>query len=239
MQSRLIGTFCACLITSLLTSNLSAATTTYTDQAAFLAALNGPANTLDFDSATAGSLIPSGSTLGGITFSYTFGGSSLAVTDGNQFGGGGPFDTTSGANFLGTDNSDLIIDDDDFSLGFAASNAIGFSVITAEIPGTSFFDDDIQLTAGGTTALLDVDALQTTLGDGSLVFFLGIIDDSASFTGASLNTPGSSGSFLYNLDDITTTSVTVVPLPGAVWLFGSGLAGLLTCTKRKTKHRIG
>ena len=236
MQSRLIGTFCACLVTSLFTNNLSAATTTYTDQAAFLAALNGPANTLDFDSAASGSLIPSGSSLGGITFSYTFGGSSLAVTDGNQFGGGGPFDTTSGTNFLGTDNSDLIIDDDDFNLGFAASNAIGFSVITAEIPGTSFFDDDIQLTAGGTTALLDVDALQTTLSDGSLVFFLGIIDDSASFTGASLATPGSSGSFLYNIDDITTTSAAVVPLPGALWLFGSGLAGLIALNKRKAKQ---
>jgi hypothetical protein len=224
---------------SLFTANLYAATTTYTDQAAFLAALSNPVNTLDFDSTAAGTLIPSGSALGGLTFTYNFGGASLAVTDGNQFGGGGPFDSTSGANFLGTDNSDLLIDDDDFDLSFAASNAIGFSVITAEIPGTSFFDDDIQLTAGGTTALLDVDALQNTLGDGSLVFFIGIIDDSASFTGASLATPGSSGSFIYNIDDITTTSAAVVPIPGAVWLFGSGLAGLLTCTKRKSKHRTG
>ena len=154
----------------------------------------------------------------------------MAVTDGAQFGGGGPFDTTSGANFLGTDSSDLFLDDDDFSMSFAASNAIGFSVVTAEIPGFSLFDDDIQLTVGSTTALLDVGAVQQTLGDGSLVFFLGLIDDSVAFTTASLSTPNSSRSFLYNIDDITTA---VVPLPGALWLFGSGLVGLLAFRSRR------
>lgn len=235
MRSHYLGAFSACLVTSLFSAHLNAATTTYTDQTAFLAALSSPANTLDFDSTAAGTLIPSGSTLGGLSFTYNFGGSSLSVTDGNQFGGGGPFDTTSGANFLGTDNSDLLIDDDDFDLGFAASNAIGFSVITAETPGFSLFDDDIQLTAGGATALLDVNSVQQTLGDGSLVFFLGLIDDSASFTSASLSTPNSSGSFFYNLDDIVTTSA--VPLPGALWLFGSGLAGLIAFSQRKTTHQ--
>ena len=235
MQSHFTGTLCAGVVASLFSAHLYAATTTYTDQATFLAALTSPGNTLDFDSTAAGSLIPTGSALGGLTFTYSFGGSSLVVTDGNQFGGGGPFDTTSGANFLGTDNSDLIIDDDDFDLGFAASNAIGFSVITAETPGFSLFDDDIQLTAGGATALLDVDSVQQTLGDGSLVFFLGLIDDSASFTRASLTTPNSSGSFFYNIDDIVTTSA--VPVPGALWLFCSGLMGLVGFSKRKTTHK--
>lgn len=234
MQSRFTGTFCAGLVTTLFSAHLYAATTTYTDPAAFLAALPGAANRLDFDSSAAGALIPSGSSLGGLTFTYNFGGGSLVATDGNQFGGGGPFDTTSGANFLGTDNSDLIIDDDDFTLDFAASNAIGFSVITAETPGFSLFDDDIQLSVGGTTALLDVDAVQQTLADGSLVFFIGLIDDSASFTTASLSTPNSSDSFFYNIDDIVTTSA--VPVPGALWLFGSGLAGLIALSKRKAKQ---
>lgn len=234
MQSSIIAAFSACFVTVLFTGNLYAATTTYTDEAAFLAALSSPANTLNFDSTAAGTLLASGSVLGGITFTYNFGGGSLAVTDGNQFGGGGPFDTTSGANFLGTDNSDLLIDDDDYGLSFAASNAIGFSVITAEMPGFSLFEDDIQLSAAGTTALLDVNSVQQTLSDGSLVFFLGIIDDSASFTSANLTTPNSSGSFFYNIDDIVTTSV--VPIPGALWLFGSGLMGLIGFSKRSKKQ---
>ncbi len=43
-----------------------ALTTTYTDEAFFLAALPGPASTLDFESVPAGTLIPSGSSLGGV-----------------------------------------------------------------------------------------------------------------------------------------------------------------------------
>ncbi len=207
-----------------------AAPVTYTNQADFLAALPGPASTLDFDSVAAGTLIAPGGAVGGITFSYNFGVTSMAVTDGNQFGGGGPFATTSGSNFLGTDDTDLFLDDDDFGMGFAASNAIGFFVITAETPGVSLFDDDIQLTVGSTTALLDVNAVQQTLSDGALVFFLGIIDDSAAFTSANLSTPNSSGAFLYSLDDITTSAV---PLPAAFWLFGSGLAVLLALRKRR------
>ncbi len=54
---------------------------TYTDSAAFLAALPGPATTVDFDSLASGTLIPSGGSVDGITFSYDFGGVQMAVTD--------------------------------------------------------------------------------------------------------------------------------------------------------------
>jgi len=229
MKARILGAICACLITPL-TGIAHAAIITYTDQVTFLTALPGSASTLDFDSVAAGTLIPSGSAVGGITFSYDFGTTSMAVTDGNQFGGGGPFSTTSGSNFLGTDGSDLLLDDDDFSMSFASSNAIGLFLITAETPGFSIFDNDIQLTVGSTTALLDVSNVQQTLSDGSLVFFLGLIDDSASFTTASLSTPNSSGAFLYNIDDITLAAV---PVPAAFWLFGSGMMGLLALGRRR------
>ena len=47
-----------------------ATTTTYTDSTAFGLALPGPSATLDFEGLAPGTLIPSGSTEGGITFTY-------------------------------------------------------------------------------------------------------------------------------------------------------------------------
>ena len=47
-----------------------AATSTFTDPTAFSAALPNRISTLDFDSETAGTLIPSASSLGDITFTY-------------------------------------------------------------------------------------------------------------------------------------------------------------------------
>jgi hypothetical protein len=66
---------------------------TYTDSAAFLAALPGSAATLDFDSQAVATPIPSGSSLGGITFTYSIAGLTMQVVDN--------FDTTSGSNSLG------------------------------------------------------------------------------------------------------------------------------------------
>lgn len=223
-----LGAVCACVMLYF-SSASNAALVAYTDQSDFMAALTGTSTTLDFDSLTTPTIINSGDTLDGITFTYNFGSTDMVVTDGNQFGGGGPYDTTSGSNFLGTDDADIFLDDDDFTLSFGAANAIGMYFITAEEPGTSIFDNDIQLTAGLGTAFLDVGNVQATLGDGALVFFLGLIDTTGTFSSASIDTPNSSGAFLYNIDDIT---VSAVPLPGALWLFGSGLIGLLALRRR-------
>jgi hypothetical protein len=203
----------------------------YTDEAAFSAALPGPAVVADFDGIAAGTVIPSGGSADGITFSYDFGGVDLIVTDGDQAGGGGPFDTTSPPNFLGTSDFDLLLDGDDLGLGFAAANAIGLFIVTAEVPGVTLFDGDIRLSAGGATASLDVDAVQQTLADGSLVFFLGVVDVAATLTSASLETFGGGGAFLFNVDDI----VTAVPEPGAFALLAPGLA--LLARRFRTSRR--
>lgn len=206
----------------------------YTDAASFLAALPGPATTAGFDGLASGTAIPSGGSADGITFTYDFGGIDLIVTDGTAAGGGGPFDTTSPANFLGTSDFDVLLDGDDLGLGFAASHAIGLFVVTAEVPGSTLFDGDLALAAGGGTALLDVDAVEQTLPDGSLVFFLGVVDVAASFTSASLeNCAVCGGFFTYNVDDI----VTAVPEPGPELLLGAGLA--VGALRRRALVRIG
>lgn len=222
-KPRLLGALCVCVVTTHF-STANAITTTYTDQASFLAALPGPASKLDFESTAAGTTIANGGTTGGITFNYNFGGVSMVVTDGNQFGGGGPFATTSGTNFLGTTDADILQDGDDFTLSVSPVNAIGMFFITAD----TMLDDDITLGAAGTSVGLNTLDAGTDLGDGGIPYFLGIIDDMNTFTTASITTIGG-GFFLYNVDDITTA---VIPLPGALWLFGSGLVGLLAFRRR-------
>jgi hypothetical protein len=200
--------------------------TLYTDSGDFLTALPGAATTASFDSLSSGDTIASGGSADGITFTYAFGGGvELIVTDGTAAGGGGPFDTTSPPNFLGTTDFDVLLDGDDLVLGFSSANAIGLFIITAEDPGVTLFDGDIGLTAGGATAFLDVDAVEQTLSDG-IVFFLGVIDPAAGFTSASLDTYGGGGAFAYNVDDV----VTAVPEPGTALVLGLGL--LILCRLR-------
>lgn len=68
---------------------------------------------LNFDSLAAGTLIPSGSSQGGITFTYSIAGLTMKLTN--------AFSTTSGANSLGlTGGDEAFLDGDAFNLGFAA-----------------------------------------------------------------------------------------------------------------------
>ncbi len=117
----------------------------YTYQATFIAALPGASTTFDFDNATAESVIPSASALGGITFGYSLDGVQLKVS---TVGGG--YSTTSGAQFLGSDDAEILQDGDAVTLSFAAVNAIGLHVISNDV----LEDNDISLTAGGATASL-------------------------------------------------------------------------------------
>jgi hypothetical protein len=169
----------------------------YTDQPTFLAALPGSPITVNFDTAsTADALIASGNALGGITFSYSFGGVSLKVSTVS----GSSYSTTSSPHFLGTDDADILQDGDMISLSFSPVSAIGLYVISND----ALEDNDLTLSAGGGTANLVATAVQGgALGDGSAVYFLGIIDPLASFATATLSTAGN-GEFLYNVDDIVT-----------------------------------
>ena len=185
-------------------------------------------------------IIADGGTVGGITFNYTFGppppsAPQLAITDGAAFGGGGPFDTTSSPNFLGTTDGDVLLDGDNFDLSFAAANALGMFFITS--PGDPMFDGDILLSAGALTASLEAAAVEETLPDGGVVYFLGLIDTTASFTNASVSTIGG-GFFFYNVDDITTA---VVPEPGTFVMLAVGLTflGVRSRSNRELTHRSG
>jgi hypothetical protein len=186
----------------LATLSAAAAPAIYTQQSAFVAALPGPATVLTFDSTNPDSLIPSGFSLGDITFSYDFDGVLLKVS--NE--GNSTFSTTSSPNFLGTDDADILQDGDSITMSFAPRSSIGLHVITND----DVIDGDIALVAGGVAvALVDAD-VQATLPDGSTVYFLGISDPAGSFNSATLTTAGN-GAFLFNVDDIITVVAVTSP----------------------------
>lgn len=199
----------------------------YTSRVEFMtaaASLGGAAQTVDFESLAAGTVIDSGTGVGGVAFHYDFGGVRLQV--------GSTYPTTSGDRYLGTDDGGVLQDGDDIRLTFGPTRAIGLYVISAD----TLFDGDITLTTGGTSALLRADTVgvQQTLPDGSKVYFLGLIDDSGSFGSVLLGTIGL-GAFFYNVDDIVRVGAARnVPLPGT--LASSLLAlGLLAALRRAAR----
>ena len=170
----------------------------YADQAAFTAALPGAATSIDFDAEPADSLIPPGGSVDGMTFTYALDGVALKVSSES----GSTYSTTSPGHFLGTDDADLLQDGDEISLSFAPVNALGFYVLSKD----ALENGDVALTAGGATAQLIATEVQgAPLGDGSSVYFLGVIDPTNTFSAATISTAGN-GEFLFNIDDIVTAA---------------------------------
>jgi hypothetical protein len=163
--------------------------------------------TLNFDTTAVGTLIPTGSTLQSITFTYALNGLQLFVAD--------DFDTTSGTRYLGVDdpaNFNQLVAGDELILHFPAQNAIGLFVIATADPQ---FDGDMFLETQIGTAFSVASPL-FTLPDTGHVRFIGIVGSpsDAQFTQARLGFgPGASGAFLYNVDDIMTATTTTVPEP--------------------------
>lgn len=201
---------------------------TYTDRASFDLALIGlgyTSQTIDFDGEVDGSIVPHFGSVGAITFQYGLaGGAQLMVSD--------EFATTSGANFLGTDDGSFSLQDgDSFTMSFSPRAAIGLYLISID----QLFDGDFELTVGGSTASLAVSDQQQTLVDGASVYFLGLVDDSTSFTSATLSTHGPGGAFLYNVDDILLgyTVPAAVPEPSCLL----ALISLIPISARRLRNR--
>ena len=208
-------------------SSVHAATTSYYSQADFLSALgSAPVITHNFDSLTQGDIIADGDTLDGATFSYSLSGGAMIMVD--DF-----FATTSNFNYLGTDDgSGAFVSGDGFTINFDQSmRAIGLYVIS----DVEFFEiADFNITTSNGQSVDNIDTAGLLLSDGvSFAHYLGLVEDDFTQGFNSITLSSQDFGFLFNVDDIT---VAPVPLPAAVWLFGSGLLCLTGFSRRKLRR---
>jgi len=214
---------------TLLVAGLAQASPTfYTTEAAFFTNLTGPSHTLDFEGLPVSTLLPSGSVVGGIAFTYTIPGFTMQIRD--------DFGTTSGTHYLGVNSIDgTFLSGDAFTMTFVSPvTALGLYVIGA--PGANVAGD-FELTALGSGSVFNSSTPDISLTDGD-AYFLGIIDP-AGFTSADMNgtttncDPATGCQYVWNVDDITTAGLASVPEPSSLFLLGSGLAGLTGVARRR------
>lgn len=216
-------------------SALPALADSYTSSTSFNAAISGMtgATTANFDGDATGD-IAQGGTVDGITFTYNINGGagSLAIVN--------LFDTTSGTNYLGSDDptTGALFPGDSVTMTFSSPvNALGFFIISAG----PYSDGDFTLTSSTATAT-NSSTLETTLPDGGQVIFLGITS-TADFNSATISL-GPSAFELGNIDDITTAEgttnsgggggTTPAPEPDTWVLLALGLA-ICALGARKTR----
>ena len=198
----------------------------YTTSSSFFAAISGlTPTTANFDSDPVGN-IAEGQTVDGITFTYTVdgGAENLAVQN--------LFDTTSGTNYLGSNDpgTGALFPGDTFTMTFSTPiNALGFFII-----GGPYSPGDFTLSSSTATATSS-NVLEETLGDGGQVIFLGIASNT-DFSSATVTLSPSAGE-LWNVDDITSAAGpigTPVPEPDSFALLAIGLGACLYLGARKS-----
>lgn len=197
----------------------NAATITYTDSAAFFAALGAtPFTTETYEGLPVDSTIPAGATVNGITYT-----SFPTGTSGRIASNYGAIDDLSLARTGIPGISDFFFPGQSVDVSFAPTTAIGVFINVGASPSGSLF---IQ-TAVGTAENDQPTTNQQTLN------FLGLISDSP-FSSARIGATTSATSG-YNLDNLTRATIPTTPVPdpaSTMFLMGSALLALRISTRR-------
>ena len=203
-------------------SRCNADFTGYTDRATFDAALVSAGflnvSIIDFDSVADATTVADGSSFGGLTFDYGagFAGESIEVVSTARSG----TDTTSAPNYLGTSIGsvpEFQAGANDFSVT-PTSKRFAFGMFIVVEDPLDVFDGDFSLEVGGNSIGLLESDLQATLGDGSGVFFLGVIDTDMQLGPISFvsSFDAEAAGLTYRIDDM----ITAVPEPSSLVLAG-------------------
>jgi len=185
-----------------------AALTIYTDQASFLSATSSfNMQNRDLEAISAGTVLPSGSIVSGITFTCNLSGFNMQVLD--------TYDTTSGKNYSGTGGDGIFIAGDAFTMNFSQKiRAVGLFIISGDI----IINGDFSLETGAGSVVNSniTDSTFGTLGDGGHVFFLGLVETGPSqgFSSVTFKSGLNGGDYTFNIDDIMSAVVPpVIPDP--------------------------
>jgi hypothetical protein len=208
-----------------------AAVVTFTSRAAFDAAIAGMTDVeiLDFDGVPDETLIPSGSSLDGVTFSYTIedelGEYELLVID--------SFETTSGLQSLGLTFGDVLLSGDAFTMTFDRTiHAVGLYVVTVLL-----LEGETELRIPGKGSVSNAAEADLMLpGDAGGAWFLGLIEADPAAPGFDaadvLSGSAPEDSFEWNVDDVV--SAVTAPEPGGAGALAAvaALATMVAMTKR-------
>lgn len=229
---------CATAVAVLLATGSDAATTGYTDAAAFNAAVASigglAANVVDYESQSPGGF-PNGTVIGGITHSYT--GLSTYQLGIRDIGGTSGTNTV-GSALIGGTTVEQLGAGDVVTFGFSATNAFSLRVIAG--PDFQFFAGDAVLGNGAGAATIPAGVGEAAGCTNCSSVFLGLVDPASTFTSATLTfDPDAPVSF--EIDDSTYyTEVApppppdppVVPLPASLPLLLAGAGALLALRRR-------
>jgi hypothetical protein len=200
-----------------------AGTIGYTTFASFNAAAPGATNET-FEGAALGTVAPGNGVTAGMAGALSF----TANVAGGNFTVTNVFDAISGTHYLGSDFADGTLGPkDNFTVTLSSSStAIGLYLLSA---GPLAVGDFTLSVTGGNAKNSAV--IESTLGDGTFVYFLGLTSSTA-FTSATLDVTIPADSPFWNVDDIHygtagTTPTPTVPEPASLLLIGTGLVGVV------------
>ena len=149
----------------------------------------------------------------------------------DSFDGGGFIGSASASaeNSVSNSHSGLTGSFDDFWTVELQPSAQTFSIVNT-VPKFASFNVEYSLDGGATWTTYDL-ASTTELGETYTANVVNLSAFKLHIHGDSTNSFGMSGSYQMTVD----SDIQAVPVPAAVWLFGSALMGLVGVTRRSSK----